>query len=78
MPIEAMGFVLGEDHDLQVARIHQVGNRKIDQAVAPGEGYSRFGPVCRQWHQSVSLATREDNGQDFFVQRHDGRSCTPS
>ena len=24
------------------------------------------------------LATCKDNGQDFFVQRHCGRSCTPS
>ncbi len=50
MAVKAVGLVLGQDHDLQVARIHQVGQRKVDQPVTAGKRHSRFRPVCRQWH----------------------------
>jgi hypothetical protein len=64
--VKAVRLVLREHHDLQVAGIHEVGQREVDQAVTSGKGHAGFGPVCRQRHQPVSLAAREDNGQDFL------------
>jgi hypothetical protein len=76
--VKAVRLVLGEHNDLQVAGIHQVGQGEVDQAVTSRKRHGGFRAVCRQWHQPVSLAAREDNGKDSFVQRHNGRSCTPS
>ena len=68
--VKAVGLVLRQDHDLQVPGIDEVGQRKVDQPVASGKGHAGFGPVRRQWHETVSLAAGEDNGQDFLIQRH--------
>ena len=54
---------------LQVAGVHDVGQREVDQPVDAAERHRRLGPVGRQRHQPLALAAREDDRQDLRVRR---------
>jgi hypothetical protein len=68
--VQAVALVLGQDHDLAVARVHQVGQHEVDEPVDPGERHGGLGPVGRQGHQPLALSTGQDDGQDSLTLRH--------
>ena len=45
--VQAVRLVLGEHHDLQISRVHDVAERKVDQPVDAAERHRRLGPVGR-------------------------------
>ena len=74
VPVKAVGLVLRQDNDLQIAGIHKVRQGKVNEPVASGKRDTGFGPVRRQRHEPVSLATCEDNCQNSLLMRHGDRS----
>jgi hypothetical protein len=59
VPVEAVRLVLRQHDDLEVARVHDVGQREIDQPVDAAERHRRLGTVGGQRHQPLPLTTRE-------------------
>ena len=74
MPVEAVRLVLGEHDDLEVAGVHHVREREVDEPVDAAERDRRLGPVGRERHQPLSLPASEDDDQDLRTSaavRHD-------
>ena len=65
--VEAVRLVLRQHDDLEVAGVDDVGQGQVDEPVDAGEGHGGFGPVRRQRHEPLALATCEDNRQDFLM-----------
>jgi len=65
--VEGVGLVLGEDDDPQVAAVHDVREREVDQPVDPCERHRRLRPVGGQRHQPLALTTGQHDGQDPFA-----------
>ena len=64
VPVETVGLVLRQHDDLEVAGVHDVRQREVDQPVDPGERHRRLGPVGRQRHQPLSLPSGEHDRED--------------
>lgn len=61
MPVQGMGFVLGQYRDLGQPRVREIGQDEVDQPVAAPERHRRFGAIGGQRHQPLPLATSEDD-----------------
>ena len=59
--VEAVGLVLREHDDLEVAGVHDVGQREVDEPVDARERHRRLGAVGRERHQPLALPTGEDD-----------------
>jgi hypothetical protein len=67
--VEAVRLVLGEHDDLEVAGVHDVGEREVDEAVGATERNGRLGAVRGQRHQPLPLATGQDDRQHLGILR---------
>ena len=65
--VEAVGLVLRQHDDLEVAGVHDVGEREVDQPVDAGERHRRLGPVGGQRHQPLALTSGQDDGQHLLA-----------
>jgi hypothetical protein len=65
MPVQRMGLVLGQHDDLQVARVDEVGQREVDQAVDPAERHGRLGAIRGQGRQALALPAGKDDRHDL-------------
>ena len=65
-----MGLVLRQDRDLPHLGVREVGQHEVDQPVGAAERHRRLGPVHGQRHQSLALATREDDRKHFGSRSH--------
>ena len=74
MPVEAVRLVLREHDDLEVARVHDVGQGEVDQPVDAAERHRGLGAVGGQRHQPLALATGQHDRQDVLPARYE-RSC---
>ena len=72
--VEAVRLVLREHDDLEVAGVHDVGQREVDQAVDPSERHRRFGPVGRERHQTLALTACQDDCEDLLARGRDGHA----
>src|SRR5262249_31923678 len=54
--VQAMALVLGQDDDLEVAAVDQVGQGEVDETVRAAEGHGRLGAVGGEWVQTFALA----------------------
>jgi hypothetical protein len=63
--VEAVRLVLREHDDLAQPRVDEVRQGEIDEAVSAAEGNRGFGPVRRQGHEPLALATGEDDSEDL-------------
>ena len=63
VPVEAVRLVLREHDDLQVAGVHDVREREVDEPVDARERHRRLGPVGRERHQPLALTAGEDDGE---------------
>ena len=78
VPVQAVRLVLRQHDHLQVAGVHDVGEREVDEPVDAAERHRRFRTVGRQRHQPLPLPTGEDDGQDAFaVGRGHGGHASP-
>jgi len=75
--VQAVALVLREDDDLQVAGVGEVGQRKVDQAVAATERHRRLGPVVRQRQQPLALPAGEHDHEDVGFGGHRRRRYAP-
>jgi len=64
VPVEAVALVLGEYGDPQDVRVHQVGQREVDQPVETGEGHGGLRPVVGQRGEPLALTAGQDDAQD--------------
>ena len=61
--VEAVGLVLGQHDDAQVAAVGQVGQGEVDQPVVAAEGHRRLGPVGGERVQPLALAAGQHHRQ---------------
>jgi hypothetical protein len=66
MGVEGVGLVLGQDLDLGVSRVDDVGQDKVNDPVGSPEGYGGLDPVCGQGKESFSLSSGQNDCQDVF------------
>ena len=71
MAIEAVALVLGQDDDLEVAGVGEVGQREVDQPVAAAERDGRLGPVVGQREQPLALSPGQDDDEDMGFGWHE-------
>ena len=72
VPVQAVRLVLRQHDDAQVAGVHQVAQRDVDEPVDPSERNRRLGPVGGQGHQSLPLTARQDDPahlHEYFLVR---------
>ena len=74
MPVERMGFVLGEHHSLHVAGIDQIAQREVNQSEHTAEWNGRFCSVPGQRHQTSAFTTCKNDGKNFRILRHENSS----
>ena len=67
VPVEAVRLVLGEHDDLEVAGVHHVGQREVDQPVDAPERDRGLGPVGGQRHQPLALTPRQHDREDVLA-----------
>ena len=60
VPDQAVRLVLRGHPDSADARVHAVGQRKIDDAELAAERHGRFGAPVRELHQAAAAAARQD------------------
>lgn len=65
MNVQALALVLGQDNNLLVAAIDQIGKRKVDQPVVAAKGHRRLRPLIGKRGKSASLPAGKDHGQGF-------------
>src|SRR5690554_6843029 len=63
---QAIGLILGEHFDLIKAAIDEVGQHKVNDAIAPAKGNGRLGAVQGQWAQTTADTPRENHHQRVF------------
>lgn len=61
MPVEGVGLVLGENGNLPVARIDQIGQNKVDEAVVSTEWDGRLCTVFSKREKPLTFTAGEDN-----------------
>jgi hypothetical protein len=61
MVVQAVGTVLGEDHDVEDIAVHAVAEREVDDAVFAAEGDSRLGALGSQGGETCAFAARKDD-----------------
>jgi iron complex transport system ATP-binding protein len=64
-----VGFVLSEDDDLSQARVDEIRNSEINQAIVSRKRNSRFGPISSERHEPFAFPASEDNAKNL-VFRH--------
>ncbi len=72
--VQAVRLVLGEHDHLEVARVDDVREGEVDQAVDAPEGHRRLGAVGRQGHQPLALAAGEHDCEDVLARRRGGHA----
>ena len=65
--VQAVRLVLRQHDHLEVAGVHDVGQREVDEPVDAGEGHRRFRTVRGQRHQPLALTARQDDGEDLLA-----------
>jgi hypothetical protein len=60
VPVEAVALVLRQDNDAEVAGVDEVREREVDEPVVAGEWDGRLRPVGGERHESLALASGED------------------
>jgi hypothetical protein len=68
---QRMGLVLGDDADAADARIHAIGQGKVDDAEFPAEGHARLGAPVGQLFQAAAPAAGENQRHGIFGQQAD-------
>src|SRR5690606_5645294 len=64
VPVEAVRLVLREHDDVQVVRVHEVGQREVHQSVDAPERHRGLGSRGGERHEALALAPGEDDGED--------------
>jgi hypothetical protein len=72
--VETVRLVLREHHDLGEARVDEVAEREVDEAVAAPEGHGGLSPVRGERHEPLALSTCENNSKDL-LRCHGYRVC---
>ena len=70
VPVEGMGLVLGQDDDLQVSRIDDVAQRKVDESVNAAERHGGLGPILSEGHKALAFSASQDDGEDAGFGSH--------
>jgi len=65
--VEAVGLVLGQHDELAQARVDEVRDGEVDQAVLSAERDGRLRSVDRERHEPLALPAREDDAEDLLV-----------
>src|SRR5581483_9022061 len=60
VPVEAMALVLRQHDDPEVARVHEVRQGEVHEAVVAAEGDGRLRPVGGERQQALTLAPCQD------------------
>jgi hypothetical protein len=67
---QRLRFVLHQQVNCVNARIDQVGQHKIDDAITCAKGNGWLGTFRSQWMQARTFAASDDHGQNFFITTH--------
>jgi hypothetical protein len=62
--VEAVALVLGEDDDLPVATVRQVGEGEVDESVVAPEGNRRLRPVEGEGGEAFALTSGQHHAED--------------
>ena len=65
-----MALVLGEHHDLEVARVREIGERKVDDAVRATERNRGFRSVICERQEPVALSAGKHDDEDTWIGGH--------
>ena len=65
--VQAVGLVLRQHDDLEVAGVDDIGQGEVDESIDAAERHCGFGSVSRERHQPLALPTRQDDGQNLGV-----------
>jgi hypothetical protein len=61
VPVERMGFVLGQDDHLEITAVGKIRQHEVDHAVDAAERDAGLCPVRRQGHQALTLTTGQND-----------------
>jgi hypothetical protein len=71
VPVQRMGLVLRQHHDLQITAVGEIRQHEVDHAIDTAEGDTGLGPVRSERHQALAFAACQNDCEHLYRHAED-------